>query len=135
MTLLQAARNPGRDTNFTFAVDETVTNLTVYITGQSIRYTVTSPSGETTMKKGPPPDKDSKSFTFTLTYLFEGESQEGNETTGSLIIAAESVGNFINLQLKNQAGQWSLKITSSNPYTVRVIGERRSCFSTRGTGL
>lgn len=76
-------------------------------------------------EKGPRPDKDSKSFAFTLTYLFEGESQESNETTGSVIIAAESVGNFINLQLKNQAGQWSLKIMSSNPYTVKVIGERR----------
>lgn len=53
MTLLQIVRDPGRDANFTFAVDGTVTNLTVYITGQVVSYTVTSPSGETATKKGP----------------------------------------------------------------------------------
>lgn len=53
-----------------------------------------------------------------------GESQQSGDTTGALITAAQSVGNFINLQLKNQVGQWSLKMASSNPYTVRVIGER-----------
>lgn len=42
---------------------------------------------------------------------------------GSLITAAASVGNYINVRLKTQAGQWSLKIMSTNPYTVRVIGE------------
>lgn len=46
VTLLQAVRDPGAEANFTFAVDGTVTNLTVYITGQSVSYTVTSPSGE-----------------------------------------------------------------------------------------
>lgn len=60
--------------------------------------------------------------------VFVGESQQSNDTTGSLITAAESVGNFINLQLKNQVGQWSLKMMSSNPYTVRVIGERLGMF-------
>lgn len=52
MTLLRVVRDPGRDTNFTFAVDETVTNLTVYITGQALSYTITSPSGETATKRG-----------------------------------------------------------------------------------
>ncbi|TWW75015.1 von Willebrand factor A domain-containing protein 7 [Takifugu flavidus] len=96
VTLLQAVRDPGLDTNFTFVVDETVTNLTVYITGQSLSYTITSPSGE---------------------------SQQSNDTAGSLITAAASVGNYINVQLKSQAGQWSVKIMSTNPYTLRVIGE------------
>lgn len=49
VTLLQAVRDPGAEANFTFAVDGTVTNLTVYITGQSVNYTVTSPSGEGTI--------------------------------------------------------------------------------------
>lgn len=48
--------------------------------------------------------------------VFVGESQQSSDMTGSLITAAESVGNFRNLQLKNQAGQWSLKMMSSNPY-------------------
>lgn len=46
MTLLQAVQDPGAENNFTFAVDGTVTNLTVYITGQSVNYTISSPSGE-----------------------------------------------------------------------------------------
>ncbi|XP_037835112.1 von Willebrand factor A domain-containing protein 7-like [Kryptolebias marmoratus] len=45
--LLQAARNPGKTENFTFAVDESVTNLTIYITGTSIDFTLIDPSGST----------------------------------------------------------------------------------------
>lgn len=33
------------------------------------------------------------------------------------------VGNLITLQLKKHAGQWTLKMASANPYTLKVIGE------------
>lgn len=122
MTLLQAVRDPGPDTNFTFAVDGTVTNLTVYITGQSVSYTVTSPSGETARNTGPSQTSSPTTFGFIFV-LFEGESQQSNDTSGSVITATASVGNYINVQLKTQAGVWSLKILSANSYTVRVIGE------------
>ncbi len=47
VTLLQAARSPGKADNFTFLVDETVINLTVYITGHSVTFTLVSPTGNT----------------------------------------------------------------------------------------
>lgn len=49
MTLLQAARNPGKTDNFSFWVDETVTKLTVYITGRSLTFTLISSTGDTTL--------------------------------------------------------------------------------------
>lgn len=50
VTLLQAARNPGKTDDFTFRVDETVVNPAVFITGRSITYTLTSPTGNTRLK-------------------------------------------------------------------------------------
>ncbi|XP_038151748.1 von Willebrand factor A domain-containing protein 7-like [Cyprinodon tularosa] len=44
IVLLQAARTPAKAENFTFAVDESVQNLTVYITGTSVDFTLLSPS-------------------------------------------------------------------------------------------
>ncbi|XP_042354924.1 von Willebrand factor A domain-containing protein 7-like [Plectropomus leopardus] len=96
VTLLQASRNPGKMDMFPFIVDETVTNLKVYITGHSVTFTVTSPTGE---------------------------SQDSTSTTGSLITASQSVGNFMSLQLQKQAGLWEIKMVSTNPYTVKVIGQ------------
>eukprot|EP00064_Thunnus_orientalis_P014263 superscaffoldBa00002458_g14305 len=46
VTLLQAARNPGKAENFTFTVDETIRNLTIYITGTAVTFTLVSPSGQ-----------------------------------------------------------------------------------------
>lgn len=96
VTLLQAARNPGKADNFTFIVDETVTNLRVYITGSSITFTVISPTGE---------------------------SQQSSDTSGSLISASQSVGNFKSLQLNKQVGIWEINMVSPDPYTLKVIGQ------------
>ncbi|XP_078028631.1 von Willebrand factor A domain-containing protein 7-like [Epinephelus lanceolatus] len=96
VTLLQAARNPGKAENFTFTIDESVKNLTVYITGNSVTFTLISPSGV---------------------------SQESTNTTGSLITASQSVGNFKTLQLKQQVGLWEIQMVSTNPYILKVVGE------------
>ncbi|XP_068572632.1 von Willebrand factor A domain-containing protein 7-like [Cebidichthys violaceus] len=96
VTLLQAARSPGKTDIFSFRVDETVINLRVYITARSVTFTLTSPTGE---------------------------SQQSTDTTGSLITASQSVGNFKTLRLKRQAGLWKMKMVSSNPYTLKVIGQ------------
>ncbi|XP_076606906.1 von Willebrand factor A domain-containing protein 7-like [Chaetodon auriga] len=96
VTLLQAARSPGKAENFQFAVDASVKKLTIYITGSSVSFTLISPSGV---------------------------SQESTNTTGSLIAASLSVGNFKTLQLKTQVGQWEIKMVSTNPYTLKVVGE------------
>ncbi|XP_044226873.1 von Willebrand factor A domain-containing protein 7-like [Thunnus albacares] len=90
VTLLQAARNPGKAENFTFTVDETIRNLTIYITGTAVTFTLVSPSGN---------------------------------MTGSSITASQSVGNFQTLQLKTQAGLWEIRMASTNPYTLKVVGQ------------
>ncbi|CAK6971423.1 von Willebrand factor A domain-containing protein 7-like [Scomber scombrus] len=87
VTLLQAARNPGKAENFTFTVDATVKNLTIYITGTAVSFTLISPSGNTTEPS----------------------------TIGA--------GNFQTLQLTTQAGQWEMRMVSTNPYTLKVVGQ------------
>lgn len=47
VTLLQATRNPGLTDTFTFLVDQTVENPVVYITGRSVTFVLTSPTGNT----------------------------------------------------------------------------------------
>ncbi|XP_071362021.1 von Willebrand factor A domain-containing protein 7-like [Trachinotus anak] len=96
VTLLQAARSPGKADNFSFVVDETVTNLTVYITGRSVTFTLIGPTGE---------------------------SQQSSDTTGPLITESQSVGNFKTLRLNKQVGLWEMRMASTNPYTVKVIGQ------------
>uniref|UniRef100_A0A3B3YLQ2 VWFA domain-containing protein n=2 Tax=Poecilia mexicana TaxID=48701 RepID=A0A3B3YLQ2_9TELE len=96
VTLLQASRDPGQTDSFTFIVDETVTNPTVYITGRSLTFTLTSPTGVT---------------------------QQSTDSTGSLITSSETVGNFITVRLLKQVGQWAIRMVSNNPYTLRVVGE------------
>nr|XP_020444775.1 von Willebrand factor A domain-containing protein 7-like [Monopterus albus] len=95
VTLLQAVRDTGNAENFTFTVDETVKNLTVYITGKSVTFTLISPSGV---------------------------HQDSTNMTGSLITASQSVGNFQTLQLNTQVGLWEIKMVSPNPYTLKVVG-------------
>ncbi|KAE8287386.1 von Willebrand factor A domain-containing protein 7 Protein G7c Precursor [Larimichthys crocea] len=94
--LLQAARGPGKNENFTFTVDESVGKLTIYITGTSVSFTLISPSGE---------------------------SQQSTNTTGSLITSSRSVGNFRTLLLKTQVGLWEIKMVSASAYTLKVVGE------------
>ncbi|XP_062262987.1 von Willebrand factor A domain-containing protein 7-like [Platichthys flesus] len=94
--LLQAARSPGKSDNFTFTVDESVKNLTIFITGLSAAFTLISPSGV---------------------------SQSSANLTGPLISSSQSVGNFQTLELTTQAGLWEIRFVSTNPYTLKVKGE------------
>lgn len=95
VTILQTARKGTTDV-FPFIVDETVTKLRIYITGRLYNFTLTSPSGET---------------------------QKSTDSTGTLIASSQSAGNFQSLQLKIQKGQWKLNMASTNPYTVKIIGQ------------
>ncbi|XP_060942361.1 von Willebrand factor A domain-containing protein 7-like [Limanda limanda] len=94
--LLQAARSPGKSANFTFTVDGTVKNLTIFITGRSVAFTLISPSGV---------------------------SQSSTDLTGPLISSSQSVGNFQTLELTTQVGLWEIRLMSTNPYTLKVKGE------------
>ncbi|KAM4620396.1 von Willebrand factor A domain-containing protein 7-like [Polymixia lowei] len=95
VTLLQAVRNPGRADNFTFLVDESVRNLTIYVTGSSLNFTLISPSGV---------------------------SQSSDNMAGSLA-TIQSVGNFQTLRLNKQVGLWEIRVVSTGSYTVKVIGQ------------
>lgn len=45
VTVLQRARNPGTQETFPFTLDESLKNITIYITGRSITFTLTNPAG------------------------------------------------------------------------------------------
>ncbi|CAL8402247.1 unnamed protein product [Boreogadus saida] len=95
VTLLQASRSPGRDETFSFPVDESVRSLTVYITGGSMSFTISNPSGvsqSSTVQNGP-------------------------------VGVFRSVGNLKALNLKTQVGEWTVELVSSNPYTLKVTGQ------------
>ncbi|KAM3602213.1 uncharacterized protein V6R79_026339 [Siganus canaliculatus] len=98
VTLLQSSRSPGEDGNFAFTVDQSITNLRVYITGNSVQFTLVSPSGVT---------------------------QQSTDSThqGSLITSSQSAGNFQTLQLQTQVGWWEIRMISTTPYTLKVMGE------------
>ncbi|XP_056450920.1 von Willebrand factor A domain-containing protein 7-like [Gadus chalcogrammus] len=95
VTLLQASRSPGRDETFSFPVDESVRSLTVCITGGSMSFTISNPSGE---------------------------SQSSTVQNGPLGVF-RSVGNLKALKLKTQVGEWTVELVSSNPYTLKVTGQ------------
>ncbi|KAL7877148.1 hypothetical protein SRHO_G00037910 [Serrasalmus rhombeus] len=96
VTVFQAVRNPAKAETFSFFVD-TLQNLTIYITGNSPYYIITSPSGV---------------------------SQSSVEPSGALGLI-ETVGNFytVRLTISDQAGLWLISINSTQPYTVKVLGQ------------
>ncbi|KAI5107707.1 von Willebrand factor A domain-containing protein 7-like [Silurus meridionalis] len=97
VTLLQAVRNTGKTESFSFIVDSTMQNLVIYITGNSLDYTLTSPAGV---------------------------SQSSTELNGNLGII-QKVGNFHTVQpnVADQTGLWVLKMNSNQPYSIRVVGQ------------
>ncbi|XP_041838697.1 von Willebrand factor A domain-containing protein 7-like [Melanotaenia boesemani] len=102
VTVLQRARTPGKEETFSFMLDESLKNITVYITGTSITFTLTNPSGV---------------------------SQKQNEASGKLG-TIQAVGNLwrIRLNSDNQTGNWNINIKSSQPYTIKVTGQSTITF-------
>ncbi|XP_046901560.1 LOW QUALITY PROTEIN: von Willebrand factor A domain-containing protein 7-like [Hypomesus transpacificus] len=96
VTVLQVSRTPGKPENFTFTVDSSIQNLTVYITGGSLSFAMSSPTGVS----------------------------QNSQTSGPLG-TMETVGNLrrISLNSANQTGSWEIRIISTEPYTLKVIGQ------------
>jgi len=46
VTVLQRARNPGKKETFPFTLDGSLKNITIYITGNAITFTLTDPTGD-----------------------------------------------------------------------------------------
>ncbi|GAA6112008.1 von Willebrand factor A domain-containing protein 7-like [Tachysurus ichikawai] len=96
VTLFQAVRNPVDTENFSVFVDSSVQNLTIYITGNSPDYTITSPSGV---------------------------SQSSTELNGMLGLI-QRVGNFHTVRPNiAEVGLWLFSIKSIQMYTIKVVGQ------------
>nr|XP_019939288.1 PREDICTED: von Willebrand factor A domain-containing protein 7-like [Paralichthys olivaceus]XP_019939289.1 PREDICTED: von Willebrand factor A domain-containing protein 7-like [Paralichthys olivaceus] len=98
VTVFQVVRNPGRPDNFTFTVDGSLRNMTVYVTGAS-------------------------SLTFNLTSS-SGLSQSSSQSSGPLA-SSTTAGNLRRLSLNtdNQTGSWQISVDSNSPYSVKVTGQ------------
>uniref|UniRef100_A0A8C2HZ49 von Willebrand factor A domain-containing protein 7-like n=1 Tax=Cyprinus carpio TaxID=7962 RepID=A0A8C2HZ49_CYPCA len=97
VTVFQAVRNPGKEESFSFIVDDSLKNMSIYITGTSLVFNITSPSGD---------------------------SQTNEELNGTLGLV-ENVGNFytVRLTILDQVGLWNIKMSSLQPYTIKVLGQ------------
>ncbi|XP_026158595.1 von Willebrand factor A domain-containing protein 7 isoform X2 [Mastacembelus armatus] len=97
VTILQRARNPGKQETFPFILDESLQNITIYITGTSITFTLTNPAGV---------------------------SQSHTEANGKLG-TIQRVGNLMRIRLNadKQTGTWQINVISNQPYTVKVTGQ------------
>ncbi|XP_031140397.1 von Willebrand factor A domain-containing protein 7 isoform X1 [Sander lucioperca] len=102
VTVLQRARNPGKQETFPFMLDESLKNITVYLTGTSISFILTNPAGV---------------------------SQSSNEATGKLG-TIKTVGNLrrIRFNADIQTGTWKININSNQPYTLKVTGQSTITF-------
>ncbi|XP_057698886.1 von Willebrand factor A domain-containing protein 7-like [Corythoichthys intestinalis] len=98
VTVFQAARDPGEPACFTFDVDASLTNITIYIMGTS-------------------------SLTFDITSS-TGVSQNSSEQRGPLA-TLNMVGNLWRLKLNNvnETGSWEISVDSSDAYSVKVTGQ------------
>ncbi|XP_008406129.1 von Willebrand factor A domain-containing protein 7 isoform X2 [Poecilia reticulata] len=101
VTVLQRAAVAGQET-FPFALDESLKNITIYITGTSLTFTLTNPAGVT---------------------------QTDTEASGKLG-TINTVGNLrrIRLYADKQSGTWQINIKSSQPYTLKVTGQSTITF-------
>ncbi|CAL8331383.1 unnamed protein product [Merluccius merluccius] len=101
VTVLQRSRSSGEET-FTFLLDESLKNITLYITATTITFTLTNPAGV---------------------------KQSNTELNGHLG-TIQNVGNLwrIRLGADNQTGLWKIKMLSSQPYTLKVTGQNIITF-------
>ncbi|XP_072535237.1 von Willebrand factor A domain-containing protein 7-like [Salminus brasiliensis] len=97
VTIFQTVRDPGTAEVFSFVVDSTVGNLTFYITGNSTQFSITAPSGQ---------------------------SQSSEQSEGPLGVI-QTVVNFHSVRINTSSpkGQWSINISSVQPYTLKVTGK------------
>ncbi|XP_030640137.1 von Willebrand factor A domain-containing protein 7-like [Chanos chanos] len=94
VNLFQVSVDPGRDKTFSFLVDPSVHNVSIYIIGFSASFTLKSPTGV---------------------------SQESRVKSGPLG-KISAVGNLHIAHLTQQTGTWQISIRSTRPYNIRVIG-------------
>ncbi|XP_076830852.1 von Willebrand factor A domain-containing protein 7 [Brachyhypopomus gauderio] len=102
VTILQRARNPGHVESFPFLLDASVFNVTAYITGNDLKFTLHSPSGENQshiMERGP-------------------------------LAVIQTVGNLrrILFVAPIKTGLWHISMESTGAYTIKVTGQSPVTF-------
>uniref|UniRef100_A0A8C2A2H0 von Willebrand factor A domain containing 10, tandem duplicate 2 n=1 Tax=Cyprinus carpio TaxID=7962 RepID=A0A8C2A2H0_CYPCA len=97
VTVLQVERSSAKAENFSFVLDPSLSNTTVYITGDSLVFTLYSPTGV---------------------------SQSGSVADGPLgsILTVGSIKR-VKLNSDNQTGEWKISINATSSYTLKVIGQ------------
>ncbi|KAF7216529.1 von Willebrand factor A domain-containing protein 7 [Nothobranchius furzeri] len=102
VTVFQQVRSTGSEETFSFILDESLKNITIYITGASIAFTLTNPNGL---------------------------QQKFDEPRGRLG-TIQTVGNLRRFRLRSnhQPGTWQLYTRTSQPYTVIVTGQSTITF-------
>ncbi|KAK5866386.1 hypothetical protein PBY51_020582 [Eleginops maclovinus] len=102
VTVIQRARNPGKQETFPFILDESLKNITIYITGTNIAFTLTNPAGVT---------------------------QSQGDTTPKLG-TLQTVGNLwrIRLNADNLVGNWQINVNSNQQYALKVTGQSTITF-------
>ncbi|CAG06131.1 unnamed protein product [Tetraodon nigroviridis] len=96
VTVFQVVQDPGRAGEFTFPVDPSLINVTVYITGfPPLTFNLTSPSGV---------------------------SQSSDQASGPLA-SFSTAGNLRRLRLHagSQRGSWKIQVDSVNSYSVKLV--------------
>ncbi|CAL8388839.1 unnamed protein product [Arctogadus glacialis] len=101
VTVLQRSRSSGSET-FTFLLDESLRNITLYITGSLLTFTITNPAGV---------------------------NQSNTQLSGGLG-TIQSVGNLWRIRLDDdkQSGAWKIQMASAQPYTLKVTGQNTITF-------
>ncbi|XP_051939213.1 von Willebrand factor A domain-containing protein 7 [Hippocampus zosterae] len=102
VTVFQSTRDPGKPETFPFMLDKSLQNVTIYITGQTLAFTLTNPAGV---------------------------NQSNIEPIGALA-HIQTVGNLrrIVLNSDHQSGSWKININSKQPYTIKVTGQSTITF-------
>uniref|UniRef100_A0A8C2GJP5 von Willebrand factor A domain containing 10, tandem duplicate 2 n=1 Tax=Cyprinus carpio TaxID=7962 RepID=A0A8C2GJP5_CYPCA len=97
VTVLQVERSSAKAENFSFVLDPSLSNTTVYITGDSLVFTLYSPTGE---------------------------SQSGSVADGPLG-SILTVGNLkrVKLNSTSQTGELKISIDSTSSYSLKVTGQ------------
>ncbi|KAG1925181.1 von Willebrand factor A domain-containing protein 7 [Pimephales promelas] len=97
ITILQVVRSPAIAENYSFVLDPSLSNVTLYVTGDSPVFTFYSPTGVSQL----------------------GSVADG--PLGSIL----TVGNLrrVTLNSDNQTGEWKISINSSSFYSLKITGQ------------
>lgn len=122
VTVFQVVRNPGRPDQFTFTIDSSLINVTIYITGfLPLTFNLTDPSGGVSLRSR------SLSQHVSIDHMlvwFAGVTQNSSQSSGPLA-SISAAGNLRRLRIHpgGQTGSWKIQVDSVNSYSVKVTGQ------------